>query len=69
LRQRRLSSWREVHGFFLAAILMGAATGVFAALLVAAQSAPDVLAQTAGYFVYGLIVLCGGLLVLLIRQN
>jgi|GEM_PF-1750725 hypothetical protein len=48
---------------------MRAATSVFAALPVTAQSAPDVLAQTAGYFVYGLIVLCGGLLVLLIRQN
>jgi hypothetical protein len=53
----------------LAAILMGAATGVFAALPVAAQSVPDVLAQTAGYFVCGLIVLCDGLLVLLLPQN
>ena len=46
---------------------MGAAIGVFKALPVAAQSAPDGLAQTVGYLVYGLIVLCGGLLVLLIR--
>ena len=54
---------------FRATILVGVLTGAFAALPVEAQSAPDASAQTDGYFVYGLVVLCGGLLVLLLHQS